>query len=322
MIPQTLIAVDRSARAVQPGRQLEGKAMGNFRLFQTVVRFVVATVTLAAATSVEAQVSPEFFLDDFEDRNIQDDMPVSWSVLGLPQTLADASTGDLVVTPHEAIFVAVDSHTYDNVSIRTQVAIPPDKPWFLATLLARGNLVDGTRYTAGITSSTNQHHPNSLVIGGYISDFETLYHEPTDLNPAETDVLLQFDVLGDQLTLTAWAAGTPKESGQRVSVRDSRLTQGLIGVAYWDDCCFVGPRETPTPATYRFFEAAAILPGDFNVNDVLDVEDIDLLSYEIRRGRYRPQFDLNDDESVDLADHEIWVHDVKNTWIRRRRPER
>ena len=29
---------------------------------------------------------------------------------------------------------------------------------------------------------------------------------------------------------------------------------------------------------------------------MVDVEDIDLLSYEIRRGRYRPQFDLNDDD--------------------------
>ena len=37
--------------------------MGNLRLFQTVVRFVIAAVTFAAATSVEAEVSPMFFLD-------------------------------------------------------------------------------------------------------------------------------------------------------------------------------------------------------------------------------------------------------------------
>ena len=307
-------------RAARLDRHVEEKAMDNFRLFQSVVRFVVAAVTLAAAASVQAEVSPKFFLDVFVDGNIQDDMPVSWIVTYPPNpsdTLADASSGDLVVTPHEAIFVGVDNHTYDNVSLRTQVAVPPDKEWFAATVFARGNPVDGTYYQAGITSSTHDY-PNSLWIHGNFPGYEQLYHEATDLNPAETDVLLQFDLLGDQLILTAWAAGTPKESGQRVLVRDSRLTQGLIGVAYQDTCCLVDPEDWPlTPAVYRFFEAAAILPGDFNVNEVLDVEDIDLLTDELILPvpRYRPQFDLNDDKIVDLADHEIWVHDLKNTWF-------
>ena len=44
-------------------------------------------------------------------------------------------------------------------------------------------------------------------------------------------------------------------------------------------------------------------------------EDIDLLSREIRRGRYRPQFDLNKDKKVDRLDHEMWVHELKNTWF-------
>ena len=34
----------------------------------------------------------------------------------------------------------------------------------------------------------------------------------------------------------------------------------------------------------------------------------------MRRVNPRPQFDLNDDKKVDLADHEIWVHELKNTW--------
>ncbi len=58
------------------------------------------------------------------------------------------------------------------------------------------------------------------------------------------------------------------------------------------------------------------VPGDFNSDRVLDVEDIDLLTDELTRPtpRYRPQFDLNEDDTVDLADHEIWVHELKNTW--------
>ena len=39
-----------------------------------------------------------------------------------------------------------------------------------------------------------------------------------------------------------------------------------------------------------------------------------MLSREIRRKKPRPQFNLNDDEFVNLADHEIWVHELKDTW--------
>ena len=291
--------------------------MGNFRPFQSVVRSAVVAATLAVATSAEAQVSPKFFLDTFDDMNAQDEMPVSWSAWQGIGSI-DAARGDLVVTaaqgPFDGSWIFVDDYIYDDISIRTQLAVTPDKPWAEANVYARGT--GDSVYAAGITSSTHSWRPDSLWIWAFFSatEYQDLRYVHTDLDPAETDILLQFDLLGDQLTFTAWEAGTPKESGQRISVRNNRIQRGSLGITYWDRPPLAPPLPDYARATYRFYEAAEIRPGDFNVNDVLDVEDIDLLSLEIRLGRYRPQFNLNDDEFVNLTDHAIWVHELKHTW--------
>ena len=83
-----------------------------------------------------------------------------------------------------------------------------------------------------------------------------------------------------------------------MSVVDTRVPEPMYIDTTYDDIYFTFP-----------------VPGDFNSDRMVDVEDIDLLGYEIRRGRYRPQFDLNDDDKVDLTDHGLWVHELKKTYI-------
>ncbi len=56
------------------------------------------------------------------------------------------------------------------------------------------------------------------------------------------------------------------------------------------------------------------LPGDFDRNGVLDANDIDLLSAQIRAMTNDADFDLNDDLVVDRQDHIVWVKQLKNTW--------
>ncbi len=55
--------------------------------------------------------------------------------------------------------------------------------------------------------------------------------------------------------------------------------------------------------------------GDFSANEVLDTEDIDLLTDAIRAGTDEAFFDLNGDSSVDLQDQTVWVHDIKKTFF-------
>ena len=78
---------------------------------------------------------------------------------------------------------------------------------------------------------------------------------------------------------------------------------------------FTSNQATGEPLDFDIYQATWITP-DFNSDGVLDDEDIDLLSEEIMKEPPHPKwFDLNDDDLVDASDHEVWVHDWKNTWI-------
>jgi hypothetical protein len=77
---------------------------------------------------------------------------------------------------------------------------------------------------------------------------------------------------------------------------------------------FTSNRLSGDPADFDIYQATWVTP-DFSSNGVLDAEDIDLLSAEIRGGLHPKPFDLNDDGLVDAADHEDWIHEWKSTWI-------
>ncbi len=67
-------------------------------------------------------------------------------------------------------------------------------------------------------------------------------------------------------------------------------------------------------------EIAAIIgdtmPGDYNNNGELDVEDLDLQAAAIFAGDNPPEFDLNGDGVVDFnGDRIMWLHDLKVTWV-------
>ena len=57
------------------------------------------------------------------------------------------------------------------------------------------------------------------------------------------------------------------------------------------------------------------LEGDFNNNQTLDAEDIDLLSAEVRAGTHNQAFELSGDQLVDDVDRTVWIKDLKNTYV-------
>ena len=65
----------------------------------------------------------------------------------------------------------------------------------------------------------------------------------------------------------------------------------------------------------KFLTITSRLPGDFNADDVLDVQDIDLLTAESASGDNDPAFDLYADLQVDQADISMWAKDLRQTWI-------
>jgi hypothetical protein len=62
----------------------------------------------------------------------------------------------------------------------------------------------------------------------------------------------------------------------------------------------------------QFTFAAA---GDVNHDGQTNVVDVDELSAEIRSAGQQRRFDVNLDGSIDLADHDAWVHGEHGTWL-------
>ena len=55
--------------------------------------------------------------------------------------------------------------------------------------------------------------------------------------------------------------------------------------------------------------------GDYNGNGSLDAGDLDMQAQAIAGGLHPKEYDLNGDDLVNFADREVWVNDLKNTWI-------
>ena len=66
---------------------------------------------------------------------------------------------------------------------------------------------------------------------------------------------------------------------------------------------------------YRNDGTPASIPGDFNGDRQLTVEDIDLLSAQIRSGAYLAAYDLNGDQQLDQADRQEWVVEIRHTYF-------
>ena len=57
------------------------------------------------------------------------------------------------------------------------------------------------------------------------------------------------------------------------------------------------------------------LLGDFNKNGILDADDMDLLSDNVRAGTNEIGFDLDNNGLVNQEDRRVWIEDLKNSYF-------
>jgi hypothetical protein len=69
---------------------------------------------------------------------------------------------------------------------------------------------------------------------------------------------------------------------------------------------------TPRVGTFTFLR---LIPGDTNRSGELDLEDINLLTRAIQENLTDPLFDLDKNGSIDAADRQYWVRDLKRTYF-------
>ncbi|MFC1759389.1 PEP-CTERM sorting domain-containing protein, partial [Planctomycetota bacterium] len=128
----------------------------------------------------------------------------------------------------------------------------------------------------------------------------------------EEDWMIEAGAVGDELSLKVWRPDDPEPEFPQLTMTDSTYTHGVIGVeANVDVSSDRGQRVG------AFFDDLSFRTtiGDFNGDGVHDVEDIDQLTSIAADRSNLPDFDLNNDASVDRADIDVWIHDIYGSWI-------
>jgi hypothetical protein len=232
-------------------------------------KFLNLTLGFVLATPIAHAETPVWFFEHFTDGSLHDDAPISWHTAGYGESLSIVD-GDLLLTPQPELAAAIaDEANYQDVSLLTRLRV--STPGFSdAGLIARKD--GGVAYTAGITGNRMGRYDHSLILtyGGLKkSNFEILASAPTNLDPSKTDVLLQFDIVDDSMSLFAWADGTPRPAQPQLAVRDGRIQQGAIGTFFDSDS---------SNATAGFRELLA-MPGQNGAANLMRFERQTLSSY-------------------------------------------
>jgi hypothetical protein len=155
------------------------------------------------------------------------------------------------------------------------------------------------RTDSGVWSSAEQGWPEGVLPGESLDfsiDYDpsgdgTLTLEIGDEDPWE--VTLPSDIRNESTTLTAfgiWTAATPSNASPR-----------YVEI-FLDDITYTSLSTTTKP-------------GDYNNNGLLDAGDLDQQAQAIAGQQHPQEFDLNNDGLVNFTDREMWIDELKNTWI-------
>jgi hypothetical protein len=215
--------------------------------------------------------------DDFNDGSITDGNPVTWgtnAANAFPGNY-DASSGDFAMSrPGNAdddILVAwVENMEFQDVYVRTQgVVLPgpaPEEVGGNLVLLGRLDAMFVTSYVLYL--DTGGSLVLQISLGGALTDLAEA--DLGELNAA-SEVIMELNIVGDQLSGYAWRPGDPKPAAPQVSVTDTVFTSGDAGIAYAED-------DDNTTGIYRWVMAQDVpfvdtLAGDFNADGKVDAAD-------------------------------------------------
>ena len=208
------------------------------------------------------------FLDDFEDGSATDGAPVTWTpVPGLTGSF-EVIGGDYVLTrptDSEDMYCIVNQYTLADTSIRTQARLIPGGWWF--GIGARGNVGVGTY----IALLKNNERLEIWRLGASAHVGSMLASADVGIDPRAQDVLLRFDVIGNELSAWAWREGDPMPAEPQVTAVHSELATGEVIVA-----ADLGWRLSNNEAIFRYVEVyePSLPTPDFNGDGLVDIKDL------------------------------------------------
>lgn len=229
------------------------KTKAALTIFCWAIAIVCGAISWPFAAHQMAQAQT-FFLDDFSDGSIRDGNPLSWTDGGFGGT-ADLSGGDLTLTPVGSPLVLrwAGNFVYDDVIVETQTRVSSNQ-FREVGIWARG-IDDVGVYRAGISGSQWANGPASqlFILRAGLGGIDTvLASVPTDLDPTQSDISLEFGLNGDSLTLSAWAAGDARPLAPQLAVQDDLFPDGPVGPI------FLSNQPNPASATFRHFSTSPV----------------------------------------------------------------
>ena len=94
-----------------------------------------------------------------------------------------------------------------------------------------------------------------------------------------------------------------------------RYTEWAHGQGRWNHIIWPAIWSNEEIMDWLFAQSRSSLQGDLNGDGTLDVDDLDTLTIMVQAGSLDTTYDLDGSGTVDLADRQYWVTDIKNTWI-------
>jgi hypothetical protein len=259
----------------------------------------VAMLTLVVCAGPAQAVTTWF--DDFSDGNAEDGNPLTW----VPQPALpgdyNATSGNYIFTPgfgagnDDSMAAAVEETSFTDISVRTRTRsegsgnVGAIGRLDFATVSGYIGLVD----YGGLLIL-------SRVEGGQVNEDFDLSVDIPELTALE-DLIVQLDIFGDTVSLTAWRPGDPQPAPQ-LEGTDSTFASGTGGLVFNED-------EDETAGIYYWATAASarIVNGDVNFDGDVNGLDVDPFVAAVLGGGYAAPADMNGDGAVDGLDVDPFV---------------
>jgi hypothetical protein len=259
----------------------------------------VVVLTLAVCSGPAQAVTTWF--DDFSDGNAEDGDPLTWTPHPAMEGDYNATSGDYIFTPgfgagnDDSMAAAVLETSFTDVSVRTRTRtelpgnVGPIGRLDFATISGYIGLVD---------------HGGLLILsrveGGQVNDEFNLTFEIPELSAFE-DLIVQLDIFGDTVSLSAWRPGDPQPAPQ-LEGTDPAFVSGTTGLVFNED-------EDESAGTYYWATAASarIINGDVNFDGEVNGLDVDPFVEAVLGGGYAAPADMNGDGAVDGLDVDPFV---------------
>ena len=132
--------------------------------------------------------------------------------------------------------IEVPSFIFGDVSV--QATASTAEPQSGIAVLARRDARELTGYGGSLKGGTL----SIFRADGNVRDVPLTVLASQNVSLPSDDVQLRLDIDGDQLNLTAWSATDPMPTIPQVSARDSRYSEGRVGVAFQEG--FNSPTST------------------------------------------------------------------------------